>query len=66
MKDGILYAIGAASMLLLVRDINVIAGLPPEAAQGIELALGFFLAQPDGGHHRKQGHEGEQVPVENG
>src|SRR5436305_954655 len=42
MKDAILYAIGAASMLLLVRDINVIAGLPPEAAQGTIFKIIFF------------------------
>jgi heme exporter protein C len=42
MKDAILYAIGAASMLLLVRDINVIAALPPEAAQGTIFKIIFF------------------------
>src|SRR5437763_17202394 len=42
MKDAILYAVGAASMLLLVRDINVIAALPPEAAQGTIFKIIFF------------------------
>src|SRR3954464_4314924 len=42
MKDYIFYAIGAAALLLLVRDINVIAGLPPEAAQGTIFKIIFF------------------------
>src|SRR3954447_4807066 len=42
MKDYIFYAIGAAALLLLARDINVIAGLPPEAAQGTVFKIIFF------------------------
>lgn len=42
MRDKILYLLGAAAMLLLARDINVIAGLPPEAAQGAIFKIIFF------------------------
>ena len=31
MRDKILYGLGAAVILLLARDIYLIAGLPPEA-----------------------------------
>src|SRR3954464_2912327 len=42
MKDAILYAIGAAVMAILFVDINRIAGLPPEAAQGTVFKIIFF------------------------
>src|SRR5690348_9557015 len=36
------------------------------AAEGIDFALGLFLAQADGGDYGKQRHQCEQVPVKNG
>jgi heme exporter protein C len=44
MRNKILYALGAAAMLLLARDINVIAGLPGEASQGAIFKIIFFHA----------------------
>src|SRR5438445_8401520 len=42
MRDYILYGLGAAVCILLARDINLIAGLPPEAAQGAIFKIIFF------------------------
>src|SRR5437016_1335458 len=42
MRDKILYGLGAAVILLLARDIYLIAGLPPEAAQGAVFKIIFF------------------------
>src|SRR5205085_9447463 len=42
MRDKILYTLGAAVILLLARDIYLIAGLPPEAAQGAIFKIIFF------------------------
>jgi heme exporter protein C len=42
MRDKILYGLGAAVILLLARDIYLIAGLPPEAAQGAIFKIIFF------------------------
>ena len=42
MRDKILYTLGAAVILLLARDIYLIAGLPPEAAQGAVFKIIFF------------------------
>src|SRR5688572_11205057 len=42
MRDTLLYILGTAAIVLLVRDINVIAGLPPEAAQGAIFKIIFF------------------------
>ena len=42
MRDKILYGLGAAVILLLARDIYLIAGLPPEAAQGSIFKIIFF------------------------
>jgi len=42
MRDKILYGLGAAVILLLARDIQVIAGLPPEASQGAIFKIIFF------------------------
>src|SRR5262249_30198815 len=42
MKDAILYTLGAGSLLILARDINVIANFPPEAAQGAIFKIIFF------------------------
>ena len=42
MRDKILYGLGAAVIALLARDIYLIAGLPPEAAQGAIFKIIFF------------------------
>jgi heme exporter protein C len=42
MRDKILYLLGAAVMVLLARDINMIAALPPEASQGAVFKIIFF------------------------
>lgn len=42
MRNNILYALGAAAILLLVRDINLIAGFPDEAQQGAIFKIIFF------------------------
>jgi heme exporter protein C len=42
MRNYILYALGAAAILLLVRDINLIAGFPDEAQQGAIFKIIFF------------------------
>jgi heme exporter protein C len=42
MREKILYVLGAAAMVLLARDINMIAGLPPEASQGAVFKIIFF------------------------
>jgi heme exporter protein C len=42
MRDYILYGLGVAAALLLARDIQVIAGLPPEASQGAIFKIIFF------------------------
>ena len=42
MRDKILYGLGAAVIVLLARDIYLIAGLPPEAAQGSIFKIIFF------------------------
>jgi heme exporter protein C len=42
MRNYILYGLGAAAILLLVRDINLIAGFPDEAAQGAIFKIIFF------------------------
>src|SRR6266404_7915547 len=42
MREKILFIFGAAAMLLLARNIHVIAGLPPEAAQGAIFKIIFF------------------------
>ena len=40
--DYILYFLGAVAMLILVRDINVIARLPNEVQQGAIFKIIFF------------------------
>ncbi len=40
--DYILYALGAVAVLILVRDINVIARLPNEVQQGAIFKIIFF------------------------
>ena len=40
--DYILYLLGAVAMVILVRDINVIARLPQEAQQGAIFKIIFF------------------------
>src|ERR1043166_3147848 len=42
MLDKFLFAIGGAAIFLLARDINVMAALPPEAAQGTIFKIIFF------------------------
>jgi heme exporter protein C len=42
MRDNLLYLLGAFTIVLLARDINVIAGLPPEANQGAIFKIIFF------------------------
>ncbi len=42
MRDYILYGLGAVAALLLARNIQVIAGLPPEASQGAIFKIIFF------------------------
>src|ERR1051325_4301968 len=42
MRDTLLYITGAAAVLLIMRDINVIAGLPQEASQGAIFKIIFF------------------------
>ena len=42
MKDKLLYLIGVIAMLILARDINVIARLPQEAQQGAIFKIIFF------------------------
>jgi heme exporter protein C len=42
MRNKILYCLGAAVILLLVRDINLIAGFPQERQQGAIFKIIFF------------------------
>ncbi len=42
MRNYILYALGAGAMLILARDINLIAGFPQEASQGAIFKIIFF------------------------
>ena len=42
MRDKILYVLGALAILILTRDLYVIAGLPQEAAQGAIFKIIFF------------------------
>ncbi len=42
MRDKLLYGIGALAIVLLARDIRVIAGLPQEASQGAIFKIIFF------------------------
>jgi heme exporter protein C len=42
MRDKILFALGAFAVILLGRNINVIATLPPEANQGAIFKIIFF------------------------
>jgi heme exporter protein C len=42
MRDKILYALGIAAMLILARDVYLIARLPGEAAQGAIFKIIFF------------------------
>jgi len=42
MKDKLLFALGAFAVILLARNINVIATLPPEANQGAIFKIIFF------------------------
>jgi heme exporter protein C len=42
MRDKILVAIGILAILLLVRDIHAIAGLPDEKSQGAAFKIIFF------------------------
>jgi len=42
MRNKILYALGAVVILLLVRDINLIAGFPQERSQGAIFKIIFF------------------------
>jgi heme exporter protein C len=42
MRDKILYLLGAAAVLILARNLYVIAGLPQEAAQGAIFKIIFF------------------------
>ena len=42
MRDYILYGLGLVAALLLARDVQVIAGLPPEASQGAIFKIIFF------------------------
>lgn len=42
MRDKILYVLGALAILILARDLYVIASLPQEAAQGAIFKIIFF------------------------
>src|SRR5215472_16827408 len=42
MRDKILYGMGVVAILLLARDIYIIANFPPEAAQGAIFKIIFF------------------------
>lgn len=42
MRDKILYGLGLAGLLLLARNVYLIANLPPEAAQGAIFKIIFF------------------------
>ena len=42
MREKLLYILGAAAILLLVRDINLIAGFPQERSQGAIFKIIFF------------------------
>jgi heme exporter protein C len=42
MREKFLYGLGIAALLLLARDIYVIARFPPEAAQGAIFKIIFF------------------------
>jgi heme exporter protein C len=42
MREKVLYILGAAAILLLMRDIYLIVRLPPEAAQGVVFKIIFF------------------------
>src|SRR5690242_14304696 len=44
MRDKIVYGLGIFAILLLARNIYVIAGLPPEANQGAIFKIIFFHA----------------------
>src|SRR5476649_1923357 len=42
MRDYVLYGLGLVAAFLLARDVQVIAGLPPEASQGAIFKIIFF------------------------
>ena len=42
MRDKVLYVLGALAILILARDLYLIAGLPQEAAQGAIFKIIFF------------------------
>src|SRR5262245_14606721 len=42
MRDTLLYITGSVAITILMRDINVIAGLPQEASQGAIFKIIFF------------------------
>lgn len=42
MRDKVLYLLGGVAILLLARDINMIAALPPERSQGAIFKIIFF------------------------
>lgn len=42
MRDAILYILGVIAIVLLARDINLIAALPPERSQGAIFKIIFF------------------------
>src|SRR5215510_2671309 len=42
MREKLLFALGAFAVILLARNINVIAALPPEANQGAIFKIIFF------------------------
>ncbi len=46
MRDKIVYALGILAAVLLVRDILLIAQLPPERAQGAIFKIIFFHVPP--------------------
>jgi heme exporter protein C len=46
MRDKIIYILGAAAILLLARNLYLIAGFPPEASQGMIFKIIFFHVPP--------------------
>jgi heme exporter protein C len=42
MREKAIYILGAAAILLLARNLYLIAGFPPEAAQGVIFKIIFF------------------------
>src|SRR6266545_147320 len=42
MRDKVIYGLGALAILLLARDLYLIAGFPPERAQGMIFKIIFF------------------------